>query len=494
MQVTETSSEGLKRELKIVVEAGELDERLSRKLEELKERVQLKGFRPGKVPVAYLRKVYGRSVMAEIIEKAVAESSQQALSDREERPAFQPDISFSENQEELEQVLAGKADLAYTMAFEVLPEFDMVDLKSIELERWVAEVGEEEIAKSLEDLVEGAITYEAEEGRAAQIGDRLTIDFEGTIDGEPFEGGKGEGAHVILGKGGFIPGFEEGLEGAKAGDTPTIEATFPEDYPVDSLKGRTASFAVTVKEVARPVRPEIDDAFAKNFGLENVEKLREAVKQRLEAEFEKASRERLKRALLDALDEAHDFALPPTLVENEFESIWKEVTAAREQAGLEVDEAQEEERKAELRKIAERRVRLGLVLSEIGERNDIRVTEEELRQAMFEEARRYPGQEQHVLQYFKENPNALASLRAPIFEDKVVDFVLELAKIKDKKVTAEALFAPEGDDDDAGDADGAPEKKAGAKKGGAKKGGAKKAGAGEGEGEAESAAAKAAKS
>lgn len=447
MQITETLSEGLKRELKVVIGAAELDERLNAKLDELKDKVQLKGFRPGKVPLGHIKKVYGRSAMAEVIEQAVEESRAKALAGREERPAFQPNIRLPEAEAEVEGVMSGAHDLEFIMSFEVLPKIELAELKKMKVERPVAEIGADEIDKAVDRIREANMAYEAKEGEA-ETGDRLTLDFTGKIDGEPFEGGSAEDAHVILGRGMFIPGFEEGLAGAKAGDERAVTASFPEKYQAAHLAGKAAEFDVRVKEVAVPRLPAADDEFAKSLGLESLEKLKQALRERMSKDYSDASRNRAKRSLLDALDEAHRFELPPSLVENEFEAVWREVTTHLERAKKTFadEDTTEEKAREEYRTMAERRVRLGLVLSEIGQRNEIKVTDEEVRRAIMQRASQYKGQERKVVEYYKNNPNAQMELRAPIFEDKVVDFALELADVTEKPVSAEELFRMEADE------------------------------------------------
>lgn len=441
MQVTETVSEGLKRELKVVIGASELDERMSSKLDELKDKVHLKGFRPGKVPVEHIKKVYGRSAMAEVLQEMVEETSSKAIEGRDERPAFRPAISFQEEETVLERAMAGGNDLEYTMVFEVLPKIELADIKLLEVEKPVAEVADEEIDKALGRLQEAYVTYEAKDGPAGD-GDRITADFVGKIDGEPFEGGAAEGAHVVLGRHMFIPGFEEGLAGAKAGEERTIEANFPENYGAKHLAGKAATFEVKVTEVASPKQQELNDDFAKTLGIESIEKLRESARERIGRDYTAASRARAKRSLLDALDAAHKFDLPPSLVSNEFDAIWQEVTGHLKKDGktFEDENTSEEKARTEYKSMAERRVRLGLVLSEIGQSNNITVNDEEVRRAIMQRASQYPGQERKVIEFYKNNPGALLELRAPIFEDKVVDFALELAKITVKTVTAEELF------------------------------------------------------
>ena len=448
MQVTETQSDGLKRQLKVVVGAGEIGAKFDARIDELKDRVQLKGFRKGKVPVQHLKKVFGRSLMGEVLQQTIEEKSRAALDERKERPAIQPQIELPEDQQEIEQILSGQADLSFGMSFEVLPEFELMDLSELKLERPVAEVDDKAVDDAINQLVERSTSYEAAEGRTAEDGDRLTIDFVGKIGGEPFEGGAGEGVNVVLGQGSFIPGFEEQLKDVKAGEERTVTVTFPEEYPEKSLAGKEATFDVKVTEVAAPKRPEVDDEFAKNLGAENLEKLRELVTEQIKREYDQASRAKVKRALLDELENRHGFALPPTLVEREFEGIWRQVTQGLEQAGrtFEDEGKTEEQAREEYRKIAERRVRLGLVLGEVGEKNEIQVSQEEMRRALMEQARRYPGQERLVYEFYEKNPGAIAELRAPIFEEKVVDHILGQAQLEDKKVDREELFRQEPDE------------------------------------------------
>ena len=449
MQVTETLSDGLKRQLKVVVDAGEIGARFDARLHEIKDRVQLKGFRKGKVPVQHLKKLFGRSLMGEVLQQTIEEKSRAAIAERKERPAIQPHIQLPEDQQEIEKILSGQADLSFDMSFEVLPEIKLIDFSELRLERPVADVDDKAIEDAINQLVERSTTFEVAEGRAAEDGDRVTIDFVGKIDGEPFEGGAGEGVNIVLGQGGFIPGFEDGLKGVKAGEERTISAKFPDDYPEKSLAGKDATFDVKVKEVAVPKRPEVNDEFAKTLGAENLEKLRELVVQQIKREYDQASRAKVKRALLDELEKRHDFELPPTLVEREFESIWSQVTQGLEQAGrtFEDEGKTEEQAKEEYRKIAERRVRLGLILGEVGEKAGIQVTQDEMRRALVEQARRFPGQERYVYEFYEKNPGALAELRAPIFEEKVVDHILAQAKVEDKRVDREELFKPEPDEE-----------------------------------------------
>ncbi len=444
MQVTETVSDGLQRKLKVVVAAGEIGAKFTERMDDFKDRVQLKGFRRGKVPMAHLKKLYGRSLMAEVLQSTLDETTRKALADRNERPAMQPKIDLPENEAEIEKVLSGEADLAFDMSFEVLPEIALADFSKLTLEKLVADVPDSEIDKALSDLADRNTAYETEDGRAAGKDDQLTIDFVGKIGGEPFDGGKGEDVKLVIGQGGFIPGFEEGLTGAKAGDTRVVKATFPAEYPVPTLAGNEAEFDVTVKAVGKPVKPAVDDDFAKNLGAPDLAKLREMVQAQLQREHDQASRSKLKRALLDALEKAHDFVLPASLVDGEFEGIWQQVTTGLERSNKTfADEGKTEEgAREEFRKLAERRVRLGLVIGEIGEKNKVTVTEEEIRRALIERARRYPGQERFVYEYFEKTPGAVDELRAPIFEDKVVDYIVELAKPTERKVSREELLKP----------------------------------------------------
>jgi trigger factor len=449
MQVTETLSEGLKRELKVVIGSDELNERLNTKLDDLKDKVKLPGFRPGKVPLSHLKKVYGRSIMSEVVQQAVTETTSKALADREERPAFQPEIKLPEDEGTVEQVVAGAHDLEFTMSFEVLPKIELADFKQIKIERPHADVTDEEVDKALERIRNANVVYETKDG-AAEDGDKITMDFLGKIDDVPFDGGKGEDVDIILGRGGFIPGFEEGLKGVKAGDTKTITASFPENYQASHLAAKDAVFDVTIKEVGAPRVPEADDELAKTLGLESLVKLKEIVREQISKDYAQASRQKAKRALLDALDEAHRFQLPESLVENEFSSIWKDVTGQMERAKktFEDEGTSEDKARIEYREMAERRVRLGLVLSEIGTRNEISVTDEEVRRAVMQRAQQFPGQEREVINYFTKNPDAQLELRMPIFEDKVVDFALELTDVAEKKVSPEELFAVEEEDHD----------------------------------------------
>jgi trigger factor len=443
MQVTETLSEGLRREYRVVVPAADLDSKVNERLVELKDRVRLNGFRPGKVPVQHLKRVYGRAVMAEAIEAAVQEVNAKIISDHGFKLAGQPKITLPETESEVKELVEGRTDLSYSVAMEILPKIELGDFKDIALERLVAEVSDQEIDEGVQRIAEANRPYAARaEGGKAESGDRIVISFKGTIDGQPFEGGTGEDVAAVLGTRTLLADFEDQLIGIAAGETRTISVTFPDNYPNAALQGKTAQFEVTAKTVEAPGTVAIDGEFAKSLGMESLEKLKEAVKDRLAREHAAVSRRRLKRALLDQLDTRYKFDLPPTMVEEEFSNVWKSITGdlQAEKQTFADEGTSEEAAKAEYRTIAERRVRLGLVLSEIGERNGIKVTEEEVTRAVMERARQFPGQEQQVWDLYRKNPNALASVRAPIFEEKVVDFLTELAKVTEKTVPREELY------------------------------------------------------
>lgn len=443
MQVTETARDGLKRTLQVVVGQDELGERFSVRLDELKDRVQLKGFRKGKVPMPHLKKLYGKELMREVLEQTLADTSQKAIKDRNERPAQQPTIELVDgSQGSMDKIVSGEADLAYKMSFEVLPPIPVVDLETLKLEKLVADVDDAAISQALTDIATRNTAFEPEEGRAAEEGDMVSMDFVGRIDGAEFEGGKAEGASLILGKKQFIPGFEEGVAGMKAGETRTVTATFPEDYPMKALAGKAAEFEVSAKAVSKPRVPDINDEFAAGLGAENLEKLKSLVSEQIQREYEQASRMKLKREILDQLDTAHTFDLPGSLVDFEFENIWKELENNLKATNKTLaDEGKtEDEAKAEYRGIAARRVRLGLVIGEIGEKNKLQISQDELRRALVEQARRFPGQEKMVYEYYEKTPGALAELRAPIFEDKVIDHVISVAKPIEKKVSKDDLM------------------------------------------------------
>jgi trigger factor len=443
MQVTETLSEGLKREFKVVVPAAELDAKVNERLDDLKGRVRINGFRPGKVPVAHLKRMYGRSAMAEVIEATVRDANNQIVSERGYKLAADPKVTLPTDESAIEQLIAGKSDLNYTMALEIVPPIALGDFKSIKLTKLVAEVADSEVEEGISRIADQNKPYSVrEKGEKAAKDDRVTISFTGTIDGQPFEGGSGDDAVVLIGSNTFIPGFEDQLIGITTGETRTLKVTFPAHYMKQDLAGKNAEFVVTAKSIETPGKVTVDDDFAKSLGLESIAKLREAVKDRIAREHAAMSRQKIKRALLDDLDKMHKFEPPPTLVEDEFDRVWKTVLSELETEGKTfADEGTTEEKaKAEYRAIAERRVRLGLLLAEIGEKNNITVTDDELNRAVVERARQFSGQEQRVWDYYRQNPQAVAALRAPIFEEKAVDFLLELATVTDKKVAREELY------------------------------------------------------
>jgi trigger factor len=443
MQVTETLNEGLKHEFKVNVPASDLDAKAGARLVDLKDKVRLNGFRPGKVPVSHLKKVYGRSVMAETIDQTIRDTNTQIFTDRGFRLATEPKITMPSEQNEVEEILSGKSDLTYTVSIEVVPTIQLADFKSFSVEKPVVEVTDSDVDDAIKRIAEQSRPYAARsEGAKAENGDRVTISFKGTIEGTPFDGGTGEGIQVVIGAGQFIPGFEEQLIGIGAGETRTLKVSFPKNYASEKLAGQPAEFETTATLIEAPGETKIDDEFAKTLGLESLDKLKEAARERLVAEFAGATRQRVKRALLDRLDDSHKFEAPPSLVEEEFSLMWNSIKAEMESSGKTFadENTTEEAAKEEYHKIADRRVRLGLVLSEIGEKNKITVTDDEVGRAVIERARQMPGREKEVWDYYRSNANALAQLRAPIYEDKVVDFILELANVTEKKVSREELL------------------------------------------------------
>jgi trigger factor len=441
MQVTETSSAGLKREYRVIVPATDLEAKVNERLDDLKGRVQLRGFRPGKVPVAHLKRLYGKSAMAEVIEATVREANSKIVTDNGYRLAVEPKVVLPTEEGAVEGVIEGKADLSYTVEMEIVPAIALADFKSIKLTCLTSEVSDEEIDKALQAIADQNRPFVAKTEGAAN-GDRVTINFEGSLEGTPFEGGTGEDVPLVMGAGQFIPGFEENLAGLKPGENKTLDVKFPDDYRATHLAGKNATFAVTVKAVEAPGSVTIDDEFAKTLGVESLAKLKDAVKDRIAREHTLAARQKLKRGLLDQLDERHKFEPPPSLVEQEFANVWSQVENDLKQQNrtFEDEGTTEEKAREEYRGIAGRRVRLGLVIAEIGEKNNIRVSDDQLRAAVMEQVRQFPGQERQIWEYYQKNPNALAALRAPLFEDKVVDFLVELAEVTDKPVSRDELF------------------------------------------------------
>ncbi|MEQ8357759.1 MAG: trigger factor [Kiloniellaceae bacterium] len=463
MQVTEVSSEGLKRDFKIVIEAKEISEKVENRLRELSVRVKIPGFRPGKAPIKLLKQRYGPSVMGEVLERAVTDSSAQALNERGLRPAVQPKI-------EIDSFDDGK-DLEYSMAIELLPEIAPMDFSKIELERVKIAVPDEEVTSALTRLADSRKESKPlETPRPAQTGDVLVIDFKGTVHGEALPGMAGEDHHLELGSNSFIAGFEEQLIGAEVGDERTVNVTFPEGYGNEKLSGQPAVFECKVKEIRESVAAELTDELAKSMGAEGLDDLRDKVKERLGQDYDGLSRMRMKREILDQLAEGHDFEVPESMVDLEFDAIWHQVEQDREQGRIDPDDEGKDDEavKVEYREIAERRVRLGLLLSEVGRMNQIEVAQDEVNRALFQEAQRHPGQEQQVVEYYQKNPEALAQLRAPIFEDKVIDFIIDLAKVSEREVSPDQLREEEEKEAAAAAKPKKPAKKQPAKKAAAK--------------------------
>lgn len=436
MQVTETATEGLRREFKIVIPANDFDQEVKRRLEEIGRSVKLPGFRPGKVPMPVLKQRYGKSIMGEVLERKVSDSSSQVMNDRGIRPAGQPKI-------EIVSFDDGK-DLEYTMAIEQIPEIKPMEFSGLELERLKVEVPDSEIAETLERLSQRQRQTKAVEAvRPAATGDVLVVDFVGSIDGKEFAGGTAKDFHIELGADGLIPGFADQLVGVKVGEHRDVNVTFPDDYPGKEVAGKAAVFSVDVKELREREPAAVDDALAKSVGLDNLEALRADVRRQIESDYAGVSRSRLKRQLLDKLADGHDFKVPDGLLDAEFEGIWQQVESDKAAGRLDPDDEgkTDEQLKAEYRAIAERRVKLGLLLSEVGRINNIQIANEELSRAVMNEARRYPGQEREVVEHFQKSPQALAQLRAPIYEDKVIDFIVELAKVTERSVTPAELSA-----------------------------------------------------
>jgi trigger factor len=460
MQVTETLNSGLKREIKVTVPAKDMEAKLTKRLADAKDKVRINGFRPGKVPVQHLRKMYGRSFMAEVVNEILSESTRDILSERGEKAAMQPDIQMTEDEKEAEKVLAGNADFEFSLAYEVLPPIELKDFSAIKVTRPVYDVPDDEVQKQVEIVADSARSYEPKKGKA-EDGDKIKLDYLGKIDDVAFEGGAAQDADIVIGSNQFIPGFEEQLVGVKAGDETTIEVTFPETYAAEHLAGKKATFDLKIKEVSKPGALEVNDELAKTLGLESADKLREIVKGQIESQYGGVTRQKTKRQLLDQLDEAYKFDTPEKLVDAEFENIWGQVMNDLERAGrsFEDEETTEDEARAEYRRLAERRVRLGLVLAEIGEKAGVTVSDDEMQRALYDAIRRYPAsQQQEVYEFYRNNPQALSSVRAPLFEEKVVDHLMNEVSVTDKKVSREELLA---DDEET---EAAPAKKAPAKK------------------------------
>lgn len=458
MEVVETNTEGLLRDFKITIVANDIQQRVDARLTEVGRDISIPGFRPGKAPLKILKQRYGGSVMGEVLEATVQESSQEVLSERGLRPAGQPKIevvSFDE----------GK-DLEYDLSVEILPDIEIVDLAALELDRVKVTPTGDEINDAIDRIAQqNRETKAIEKVRPSAKGDVVIIDFEGKIDDVPFEGGKGTGIRLELGSDQFIPGFEEQLVGVEAGKPLEVKVAFPADYNTEELAGKDAVFDCTVMEIHEAVEVTVDDAFAENLGLENLAALKDAISEQLGQEYGRLTRERTKRDLLDKLSDEHDFPVPPRMAEDEFNQIWSQIEKAKEEDQLDEEDKDksDDELRTQYKDIADRRVRLGLLLSHIGEQNGLTVTQEEVNRAIMEQARQLPGQEQQVMEFYRDNPQASASLQAPIFEDKVVDFVIEMAKVTERALTPEELNA-EAEAEAASAKSGAGDKKTPAKK------------------------------
>ena len=436
MQVTETKSEGLSREFKVALPANEIEEKISHRLKELARTAQMPGFRPGKVPVSVLRKKYGPSVLGEVLERAVNDSSQQALAEKGLRPAMQPQIEITSFED--------GGDLEYTIGVELLPEIKPVDFSKIKLERLIPKTDDAAMENTLADIAAAQGDSAAiKDDRETKTGDVLVIDFLGRVGGEEFAGGKAEGYELTLGSGTFIPGFEEQLIGVKVGDKIEVKVKFPDSYGAAELSGKDAVFDVTVNELKETVPSAIDDELAKKVGMENLEALKKSIREEQEREFNEMSRMILKRALLDELSAAHDFEIPEKLLDREFDTIWKQFEEQRKKdkdAGQGSEEKTDDEQKKDFREIAERRVRLGLLLSEVGRANNVQISQEDVNSQLMAEARRHPGREKEVMEHYKNNPEAMEELSAPLYEEKVVNFILEQASITEKTATKDELI------------------------------------------------------
>ncbi len=444
MQVKEQKSpkskNSLSRNFAVTVSKEDMETKLAAKIKEMQPQVSLKGFRPGKVPISHIRKMFATSIMNDVVQETVTETTQKVMEDNKLRPAGQPKIELRANGAD---VTSGKADLEYTLEVETIPEFEPVDPKTLKLTRLTCELTDKDLDERMADLTKDQIAYKKKAKTAkAKKDDAVLINFVGRVDGEAFEGGAMDGHQLVIGSASFIPGFEDQLIGTKAGDKLDVTVTFPKEYQVADLANKEAVFETEVLEVQGGKPAELDEELAKKFGFDDLKALKEVVSKQAESELEEQARMKMKRAILDELDSKHGFDLPPNMVEAEFANIWAQVEQEKEAGKLDEDDAKKSDKKlkADYRKIAERRVRLGLVLAEMGAKADVQITNEELQQAMVAEARRYPGEEQQVIEFFQKNPDAVAQLRAPIFEEKVVDLIIETAKITDKKVDREELF------------------------------------------------------
>ena len=461
IQIVEKSGDGLSRVYGVTVSAKELSQRVEARIVEISPQMSIKGFRPGKVPPAHVKRMYGKSIMGEVIEQAVNEGTQKAIEDAKVRPATQPEMKL---ESDMDKVMAGAQDLAYEIQVEVMPEFKPVDPSTLSLTRPVYAASDEEVDEAVAELAKQQRTYEPKTGKSVKAadGDMVVADFIGRIDGEAFDGGTASDSQIVIGSGQFIPGFEEQLVGAKVGDVVMVKVSFPAEYGVPALAGKPAEFETTIKDIRAPAETQVDEAFAEKLGMPSLQALKDAVRGQVEQTYANQSRFKLKRALLDALDAAHDFPLPPRMVEAEFGQIWSQVQNDRTQGELPDEDADkpESELMADYRKIAERRVRLGLVLAEIGALNNVAISDEELTNAARQEAMRYGPQAQEVFDYLRRTPAAQAQLRAPIYEDKVVDLIFRVAKVVDKAVSKDELMADDEMPEGYGGEEAKPAKKA----------------------------------
>lgn len=440
MQVNETLNEGLARELTFTIAKNDMESQLTERLNSMKGQVQINGFRQGKVPISHLRKLYGKQAMSEIVNEFISKRSGEVLKERGEKPAQQPQVSMTEDEKEAEEILDGKRDFEFKLSYEVLPEFEVPALDKLKIERPVVEVSDAEIEEQALKAAESTRSWDEKKGKAAKK-DRITMEYLGKIGGDPFEGGADTDTKLVLGSGTFIPGFEDQLVGAKAGDETVVKVKFPDEYNAEHLAGKDAEFDVKVKLVEKPGKLELNDETAKQLGLEGIDKLREVIKGQLESQYGSFTRARVKRQILDQLNEKTEMEMPSKMVEQEFNNIWGQVTQEleRNKKTFEDEDTTEKKARKEYQELAERRVRLGLVLATIGEKQEIQVTEEELQKAIYDQMRQYPGQEKQIMEYFQSTPDAVAGLRAPLYEEKVVDHIMGVAKITDKTVSVEEL-------------------------------------------------------
>lgn len=435
MQLTEKVKDGLKREVEVVFPVQTLVEELNNKISEAKTTIQLKGFRPGKVPETYLRNTYGKSFMAQIINDKISSIPSSIASKTGEKIASTPEFNLNEDEQVVENVINGQEDLVVKVKYEVLPKIEIKDFSAYEISRPIVEVAQEEVDKQVEEVLSSTKDFSVKDSEAL-IGDRVTMDYIGKINGMPFDNGSDKDAHLILGSNNFIPGFEEQLVGLKAGEKKEINVTFPKNYGASELASKNATFDIIVKKVEAAGELTINDDSAKKLGVESLEKLNQLVKSQLENRYGSVTRQKVKRQVLDLLEKDYDFELPTKLVDLEYENI---NTQLKSNAGA-VDEKDNSIEESEHKNIAQRRVRLGLLIAEIAQEAKIDVSKDELQKAMFQQIQHFPGQEKEIIKLFQTNPEAMASLRAPILEDKVIDYIVAQSKVTDKTVLADELM------------------------------------------------------